>query len=137
MCKIGDIILIEKYKSNGKKVGKHPFIIIENNGGTVQGIDFNFIAWAMSSFKNERQKNAKMAYIGNFPTAPDDMTYIEDKYKKKGYVKVDQLYFFNTDKINYRVIGHMDEDVLFQIIKPYVNSIKHQGMTFQRIIDNL
>ena len=26
MCKIGDIILVEKYKSGNKEIGKHSFI---------------------------------------------------------------------------------------------------------------
>jgi hypothetical protein len=37
MCKIGDIIVVQKYKSDGIELSKHSFVVIEDNGGDIKG----------------------------------------------------------------------------------------------------
>ena len=64
MCKIGDIILVEKYKSGNKEIGKHSFIVIEDKNGIIEGLPYDFIGNVLSSFKDEKQKQRKL-YSGS------------------------------------------------------------------------
>ena len=43
MCKKSDIILVSNYISQGNLVGKHPFVVIEDQGGQIQGVSFDMI----------------------------------------------------------------------------------------------
>lgn len=37
MCKLGDIIVVNKYiGDDGKKIGKHSFIVIDDNPDSIQ-----------------------------------------------------------------------------------------------------
>lgn len=72
MCKVGDIIVVENYKSGGKDIGKHSFVVISDEGGEIQGLDYDLICNVMSSFKDERQKTRKLKYEGNFPITHND-----------------------------------------------------------------
>lgn len=66
MCKVGDIILIDNYKSEGKELGKHSFIIISDENGKIEGIDYDLICNVMSSIKSEIQKQKKVKLFGQF-----------------------------------------------------------------------
>lgn len=37
--------------------------------------------------------------------------------KKSGFVKADQLFYFNKKKSNYYVVGRVDEDVLLKLLE--------------------
>lgn len=132
MCKIGDIILIEKYKSENKIIKGHSFIVIEDRNGTIEGLPYDFIGNVLSSFKNEEQKTRKLNYPGNFPIAHDD-TVTNPHNDKNGYVKADQMYYFNKDKIEYKVIGNILPDILNMIFE----YIETSNFEIINIIDNL
>ena len=54
MCKMGDIIVVNKYiGDDGKEIGKHSFVVINDEGGTISGLDYTMVSSAISSFKNE------------------------------------------------------------------------------------
>ena len=98
MCKVGDIILVDNYKSEGKELGKHSFIIISDENGKIEGIDYDLICNVMSSIKSEMQKHKKLCYPGNFLIS-NDATITNPDNGKDGYVKTDQLYYFLKEKI--------------------------------------
>lgn len=132
MCQIGDIIVIDQYKDRGNIISKHSFIVIDDENGTIQGIPYDFIANVLSSFKNQKQKQRKMSYPGNFQIASDD-TITNPHNNKDGYIKADQMYYFSKDKISYKVIGQIKEDVFNDLI----GFIEDSDFEIYEIIDNL
>ena len=59
MCKIGDIIVVDKYKKDGLEIKNHSFIVLSDKDGKIQGLDYNIIGLVMSSFKDDKQKEKK------------------------------------------------------------------------------
>lgn len=116
MCKIGDIILIERYKDRGKPLGRHSFVVIDDQDGEIQGLPYDMVCNVFSSFKNEEQRKRKLNYPGNFPIANEDTDTNPDN-GKSGYIKTDQLYFFNKSKIEYTVIGNLQPDILELVLE--------------------
>jgi len=54
MCKIGDIIVIEKYiGEDGKMIHRHSFVVISDKEGYIEGLKYDLVTNVMSSFKNE------------------------------------------------------------------------------------
>lgn len=135
MCQRGDIILIEHYISQENKVGRHPFIVLDDKNGEIQGVTFDFIGLAMSSFKDAEQKERKMKYPGNFPIAVDDFNRT-DKKPIDGYVKAEQFYYFDKNKIKFNVIGKMDEEI-FNLLIEFIQELIEKGVEFEQITDNL
>ncbi len=68
MCKIGDIILIERYKDREKTLGRHSFVVVDDKDGEIQGLPYDIICNVFSSFKSEEQKKRKLSYSGNYST---------------------------------------------------------------------
>ena len=63
MCKLGDIIVVNKYiGENGKHIGRHSFIVIDDNEDIIRGIKYTHIATVISSFKSKEQKRKKLNY---------------------------------------------------------------------------
>ena len=121
MCQIGDIIIINKYKDGDNIISKHSFVVIDDENGTIQSLPYDFVANALSSFKNPKQKNRKLSYPGNFAITSDNtITYPHNN--KDGYIKADQMYYFSKDKISYKVIGQMKQDVFNDLIDFINNS---------------
>lgn len=56
ICQIGDIIVVYHYKDGKNKLSTHSFVVLDDNNGQIQGIDFDFIGLVMSSFKDDEQK---------------------------------------------------------------------------------
>lgn len=133
MCKVRDIILVNNYIDNGKNMGQHSFIVLSDDAGKIQGFNFDLICNVMSSFKNEDQKIRKLKFPGNFPIAHDD-SIVDNSNGKDGYVKTEQLYFFNKAKLNYTVIGEMKEDI-FDLILEFIEEEMKEPII--PIIDNL
>ena len=53
MCKLGDIIVVNNYKGeDGKEIRKHSFVVIDDESGTIAGLEYSFVASVISSFKN-------------------------------------------------------------------------------------
>ena len=133
MCKIRDIILVNNYIDNGKNLGKHSFIVISDKAGEIQGLNFDLICNTMSSFKDNKQRIKKLKFPGNFPISHDD-SIVDNNNGKDGYVKTDQLYFFNKSKLNYTVIGEIKKDI-FDLIIEFIEEEMNEPMV--PIIDNL
>lgn len=132
MCKIGDIILIRKYKDGKNQLGKHSFIVIDDRKGVIEGLPYDMICNVLSSFKDEKQRKRKLGYDGNFPISHDD-TITNPDNGNNGYVKADQLYYFKKDKIDYQVIGNILPDILNLLFE----FISESNFPIVEIIDNL
>lgn len=132
MCKVGDIIVIKEYKRSGEDIRKHSFVVINDEGGEIQGLDYDLICNVMSSFKNEKQKAKKLKYTGNFPISHNDTDTNPDS-GKDGYIKAEQFYYFDKEKIDYVVIGNMKEEVFNALIE-FIENLK---IDLEVIIDNL
>lgn len=132
MCKVGDIIVIDSYKDHNKVISKHSFIVISDEGGKIEGCSYDFIANVLSSFKNDAQKERKLSYPGNFPITHDDVD-TDPNNGKDGFVKADQLYYFNKENISYTVIGTINPDVFALLLEFVENS----DFDIIDIVDNL
>lgn len=132
MCCVGDIILVNRYKDGDNIIGRHSFIVIDDEGGEIQGLPYDFVANVLSSFKSDQQKQRKLSYDGNFPISHDD-TVTNPHNTKDGYIKADQLYYFNKDKISYTVIGSIKEEIFNLLIE----FLEESDFDISEIIDNL
>lgn len=132
MCKLGDIILIKACKSNGSPLNKHSFIVIEDKEDSINGVSYDIICNIMSSFKNEEQKKKKLSFPGNLQILASDSVTNPDN-GKDGFVKADQFYYFEKEKIEFKLIGRLEPDI-FELLIEFI-----QDGTFQitDIIDNL
>ena len=132
MCKVGDIILINNYNDSSISISKHSFVVISDVAGQIQGLDYDLICNVMSSFKNEGQRQKKLAYFGNFPITHND-SVVSNGNTKDGFIKAEQFYYFNKEKIDYITIGSMKEEV-FKILIDFINE---SDIEIQHVIDNL
>ena len=132
MCKIGDIIIVDKYKDHGKSIRSHSFVDVSDENGEIHGLSYDFVANVLSSFKNEEQKRRKLNYPGNFPLTSEDVD-TDPNNGKSGYIKADQWYYFSKDKISYMVIGNMKSDI-FNLLIDY---IEESDFEIVDIVDNL
>lgn len=133
MCQVGDIIVIKQYKDRGKIISKHSFVVISDENGKIEGIPYDFVANAMSSFKNDKQKEWKLKqYPGNFPIVLDDRV-VENDNGKSGYIKADQLYYFQRDNIEFDTIGYLKPEILDLLLE----FLEESDFDIVDIVDNL
>lgn len=138
MCQIGDILLIYNSKSNGKFVGQHPFIVLDDRNDIVNGVyAYDFIGLIMTSANTPEKKERLSKIEGNFPISPDDKIMAEgkDKDNRYAYAEVDQFFYFAKSKIKYLHIGRMDGEA-FNLIIEFIQELIDDGKSFNQIIDN-
>lgn len=117
MCKLGDIIVVDEYiGDDGAKVSKHSFVVINDKPDFIEGLKYDLVANAMSSFKSDEQKNRKLKFMENLEVISDDIVSDKNKNQKSGFIKADQLIYFDKSKINYYVLGHLDEKLLDELM---------------------
>jgi hypothetical protein len=73
-----------------------------------------------------------MNYPGNFPIANDDTVTIPHN-DKDGFLKTDQLYYFNKSILDFKVIGYIKPDI-FELVLEYINE---SDFNLEAIINNL
>ena len=56
MCKVGDIIVIRNYKSQGNELRRHSFVVLSTEKGRIQGLEFDLVCNVMSSFHSEEHR---------------------------------------------------------------------------------
>lgn len=117
MCKIGDIIVIEKYiGEDGKMIYRHLFVVINDKKGYIEGLKYDLVTNVMSSFKNEKHKKKKLKYKQNIEIIDKNILSNRKTKGKTGYIKVDQLIYFNKKKIKYYVLGHISDELLNELL---------------------
>ena len=132
MCQAGDIILVDHYVDNGHDLIRHSFVVINDEAGQIQGIDYDIICNVMSSFQSEEHRRKKLSYPGNFEILHTD-SVVNNGNDKDGYIKANQFYYFNKKKIRFRIIGSMNEDAFNELLK-YIEAL---DIEIKQIIDNL
>ena len=117
MCKLGDIIIIKEFKDEfGEIVSKHSFVVINDQESYIEGFRYDFVSNMVCSFHNEEHKNKKLKYEGNL------LVNIKQIHGKKinnqqGYIKANQLYYFDKSIIDYKVIAHIDSELLDDLVQ--------------------
>ncbi|MBQ7247133.1 MAG: type II toxin-antitoxin system PemK/MazF family toxin [Lachnospiraceae bacterium] len=132
MCKVGDIILVSDYTSNGVQLGRHSFVVVSDENGKIGSLDYDIVTSVLSSFKSEEHKQKKLKYPGNYLIENTDTVTVPDN-GKSGYLKVDQLFFFNKEKLSYTHIGYVKPEIMKSIFE----YIENMGIQPTLITDNL
>ncbi len=117
MCKLGDIIVVNKYiGDDGEEIGRHSFIVIDDNPNFIQGLEYTHVTAVISSFKNAEQREKKLKYEGNLEVSEyeKDGTH---SFSKPSYVKADKLFYFHKDKLDYYVFGRISDDLLDELMR--------------------
>ena len=135
MCKVGDVIVIDKYISDdGTVLSRHSFVVIDDNADEIKGLKYDFVANIMCSFHNEEHKNKKLKYEENFPIK-EQLISGEKINNKSGYIKADQLYYFDKNLIEYQVIAHMEAELLDELVQ-LILVLNEKGL-LKNVISNL
>lgn len=124
--KNGDVIVINKYISpDNITMKQHSFIILNNQFGTVTGVEigldlelqFDLVTTVMSSIKNEEHKNKIKSYYPKNMIVEFNDTQISYGNNKAGFIKANQLYYFNKNNIEYFKIGKLNEKTLNKLLE--------------------
>lgn len=134
MCKAGDIIVVYKPLCQNKNIGTHPFVVLNEDGGKIKGIEFDFVGLLMSSIDTEEKHKKLMKYKANFPITTEEQDIAKGK-PTKSCIKADQLYFFNEDKIKYKVLGKLDKDI-FELLNEFIEELRQDDAKFRIVLDN-
>lgn len=136
MCKIGDILLIYNPK-NKRPIGMHPFIVLDDTAGKISGVySYDFIGLLISSADTEEKKEKLKSFEGNLLLVSDDKI-MDDSSKandRESYVKADQFFYFDKERIKYIKIGSLLPDI-FNLIVEFIQELAQKGIEFQQILD--
>ncbi len=135
MCKLGDIIVIKEFKDkNGTIVPKHSFVVINDEPDFIEGFEYDFVSNVMCSFHNKKQKKRKLNIEGNLQIKPEKI-HGQNINSKSGYIRADELFYFKKNKIEYKVIAHMDNDLLDELVQLIIKL--HDENKEKNVITNL
>ncbi len=127
MCKLGDIIVVKEYVGDdGTKVSQHSFVVVNDKPDFIEGVGYDFIANVMSSFKSEEQRMKKLRFEENVEIISDEVIGKLPLNKKSGFIKADQLFYFDKKRIEYYVLGKISEDLLDELLMVIV-SLNEKG----------
>ena len=117
MCMLGDIVVIDKYVGDdGKILNRHSFVVINDKPGFIEGLNYDFVCNVMSSFKSEKQRMRKLRFEENIEITGNKIISNIKKNNRNGYIKADQLFFFDKNKIDYYVLGHISNELLNELM---------------------
>lgn len=117
MCKIGDIIVVNEYHGDdGVKLSRHSFVVINDKPDFIEGLKYDFVANVMSSFKSEEHRNKKLKFIENLEIISNDIISENSKNSKRGFIKADQLIYFDKSNIDYYVLGRVSDELLGELM---------------------
>ena len=134
MCKLGDIIVVNNYiGDDGTQLSQHSFVVVNDEKGTIAGLDYSMVASVISSFKSEEQRRKKLKYEENMELPLDSMN--KKVLKKPSYVKADKAFYFNKDKLDYYVLATLKDEYLDKLLKLILKLVSEGELN--QIIDNL
>lgn len=135
MCKLGDIIVVNKYiGDDGKEISKHSFIVIDDNPDCIKGLNYNLVTTVISSFKSEEQKKRKLQYKENMEICEFERNGTK-KFSKPSYIKADKLFYFDKEKLDYYVFGRISDDLLDELVKLIIELSNEEKLV--QVTDNL
>ena len=118
MCKLGDIIVINEYiGDDGTKISKHSFVVINDEPNFIEGLQYDLVCNVMSSFKSEKQRMKKIKFEENLEIIGEQIISKISTNNKSGYIKADQLVYFNKRKIKYYLLGHITDELLKELMQ--------------------
>lgn len=130
MCKLGDIIVVNKYLGeNGKEIDRHSFIVIDDNKNSIKGLSYTHVASVISSFKNKAHKDKKLKYKENMEIKTFIKNNKEYNFSKPSYIKADKFFYFDKNKLDYYVFGRISDDLLNELIKLIIQLSKEEKIT--------
>lgn len=136
MCKIGDIILVYNAK-NKKPIGKHPFIVVNDQGGKICGMyAYDFMGILLSSADTPEKKTKLTRFAGNFPIASNDKDMKKgwSNSNKDSYAKADQLFYFDKAKTTYIEIGQLNFEI-YELLREFMEDLIRRGIPIIQIPD--
>ncbi len=117
MCKLGDVIIVKEFKDeNGEIVPRHSFVVINDEPDYVEGFRYDFVCNMLCSFHDENHKKKKLKFKQNLAVKEEKISG-ENINSKEGFIKADKLYYFDKNKIEYKVIAHMDSELLDELVQ--------------------
>lgn len=135
MCKLGDIIVVNKYiGDDGKEISKHSFIVIDDNPDCIKGLNYNLVTTVISSFKSQKQKERKLQYKENMEICEFERNGTK-KFSKPSYIKADKLFYFDKEKLDYYVFGRISDDLLDELVKLIIELSNEEKLV--QVTDNL
>lgn len=135
MCKLGDIIVVKEFKNEiGETIPRHSFVVINDEEDYVEGLRYDFVSNMMCSFHNNEHKNKKLKFEENLEVKENSISG-EKINKKSGYIKADQLYYFDKNLIEYQVIAHMEAELLDELVQ-LILILNEKGL-LKNILTNL
>ncbi len=135
MCKLGDIIVVKEFKDQkGITVPKHSFVVINDEPDYIEGFEYDFVSNIMCSFHDEKQKKHKLSIEGNLEIKPEQI-HGQNINSKGGYIRADELFYFKKAKIEYKVIAHMDDELLDELVQLIIKL--HDKHKERNVITNL
>lgn len=118
MCKLGDIIVVNKYVGeNGKEIGKHSFIVVDDTPDFIKGLSYTHVTTVISSFKNDNHKRKKLKYKENMEIQKFEKRGLEYQFNKPSYIKADKLFYFDKNKLDYYVFGRISDELLNELLQ--------------------
>ena len=135
MCKLGDIIVVSKFKDeNGDIVPRHSFVVINDEPDYVEGLRYDFVSNIMCSFHSDEHKSKKLKFEENF-LIKEELISGKSINNRDGYVKADQLFYFDKKKIDYKVIAHMESELLDDLVQLIL--VLNEKGKLKQVITNL
>lgn len=127
MCKLGDIIVIKEFRNEyGEIIPKHSFVIINDEPDYIESFRYDFVSNMLCSFHDEKHKAKKLKFEENLALKEEYISG-ENINNKEGFVKADQLYYFDKNKIEYKIIAHMDAELLDELVQ-LILTLKEKGL---------
>lgn len=128
MCQPGEIVVIEKFLDDeGRENTRHSFVVLSNEAGKVEGIDYNLVLALMSSFrdKSEEYRERKLKYLWNIPVTAEDTDMIKGN-SEDGFIKGNQLHYFDLCEDEIDIIGSVNATVwdrINEVLEEYDDKI--------------
>lgn len=122
---IGDVIVINSYISpDNVELSQHSFIVISNQAGKISGVEinldleleFDIVATVMSSIKSKEHKEKIKSYYPKNMIVEFTDAQIKNSNKLDGFIKVNQLYYFQRENIKYIKIGKLNKKTLNKLL---------------------
>lgn len=118
MCKVGDIIKIEKYiGDDGKEVGRHSFVVISEDEDVIQGYNFDFVGCPMSSIKSDAQREKVAADERLMIIKSNDQNGMPASNYEESFIKSNLFYYFQKNKIQYQLLGSLNIETYMKLMK--------------------
>ena len=115
MCTLGDIIIVIEFKNElGQKIKKHSFVVINDKNGKIEGMNYDFISNMICSFHDIEHKKRKLSFKENLELNHEKVIS-NNANDKDGFIKVDQLYYFDKSKIDYYIFGKIIPEFLNEL----------------------